>query len=364
MSSGKSDQSATKSQPQSSSADEALQKFRTGLASVEDGYVSAFQAAADEQELRAARARFTGPQGALTQLMKGMREVPGQHRRELGQSCNALKEKIETLFDARVESIERLALRAELEGPPLDITLPGRRTRPGRLHPVTRAEYDLLDIFGSMGFEVVRGPEVDTFANCFTRLGFPPDHPATDEHDTFYVEGGGEGDAAHVLRTHTSTMQVREMSGRPPPLAVVSPGKVFRRDDDATHSPMFHQLEGFLVDEGISFAHLQGMLRTFLERFFGSSIEVRFRASYFPFVEPGAEVDIRRVASGEKPGPWMEILGCGMIHPVVFETVGYDPRRVSGFAFGLGVDRIAMVRHGIPNIKALYDNDVRFLSAF
>ena len=344
---------------------EALEKFRAGLSEIEGAYRPALEAAAEENALREARARFTGPSGALTELMKGMKDVPGPSRRELGQACNALKTAIQSLFDARLEALEKAALQAELEGPALDLTLPGRRPLPGRLHPITRAEYDLLDIFGSMGFEVARGPEIDTFARCFTQLGFPPDHPATDEHDTFYVTGGGEGDDAHVLRTHTSTMQIREMSRREAPLAVVSPGKVFRRDDDATHSPMFHQLEGFLVDEGITFAHLQGMLTVFLERFFGGGIEVRFRASYFPFVEPGAEVDVRRKAEhGGEPGPWMEILGCGMIHPTVLKNVGYDPEKVSGFAFGMGVDRIAMVRHGVPNIKALYENDQRFLSAF
>ncbi|MBO6936719.1 MAG: phenylalanine--tRNA ligase subunit alpha [Deltaproteobacteria bacterium] len=346
-------------------SDEALEKFRAGLATIEGEYQPALEAATNENALREARAKFTGPQGALTELMKGMKDVPGKHRRELGQASNALKNAVQALFDARLEAIEKEALRAELEGPMLDLTLPGRRPMPGRLHPVTRAEYDLLDIFGSMGFETARGPEIDTFGRCFSQLGFPPDHPATDEHDTFYVSGGGEGDEAHVLRTHTSTMQIREMSRREPPLAVVSPGKVFRRDDDATHSPMFHQLEGFLVDEGITMAHLQGMLTVFLERFFGTAIDVRFRASYFPFVEPGAELDVRRAAQGDEPaGPWMEILGCGMIHPTVLRNVGYDPEKVSGFAFGMGVDRIAMVRHAIPNIKALYDNDVRFLSAF
>ena len=342
---------------------EALEKFRAGLTEIEGTFRPVLEAASDENALREARARYTGPHGALTELMKLMKDVPGKDRRELGQGSNALKDAIQQVFDARLEALAKEALRAELEGPALDLTLPGRRPLPGRLHPITRAEYDLLDIFGAMGFEVARGPEIDTFGRCFTQLGFPPDHPATDEHDTFYVTGGGEGDEAHVLRTHTSTMQIREMSRRQPPLAVISPGKVFRRDDDATHSPMFHQLEGFLVDEGITFAHLQGMLTVFLERFFGADIEVRFRASYFPFVEPGAEVDVRRKTEGE-PGPWMEILGCGMIHPVVLRNVGYDPDRVSGFAFGMGVDRIAMVRHGVPNIKALYENDVRFLSAF
>jgi phenylalanyl-tRNA synthetase alpha chain len=342
---------------------EALQRFEAGLAEVEETHRPALEAATGEGELREARAKLVGPSGKLTELMKLMKDVPGDRRRDLGQRSNALKKSIQSLFDERLEALEREALRAELEGPALDLTLPGRRPMPGRLHPITRAEHDLLDIFGSMGFEVVRGPEIDTFGRCFTQLGFPPDHPATDEHDTFYVEGGGEGDLAHVLRTHTSTMQIREMSRREPPLAVVSPGRVYRRDDDATHSPMFHQVEGFLVDEGISLAHLQGMLTVFLERFFGSGIEVRFRASYFPFVEPGAEVDVRSVSDGE-PGPWMEILGCGMIHPTVLKNVGYDPEKVSGFAFGMGVDRIAMVRYRIPSIKALFENDVRFLGAF
>ncbi|MEO0326869.1 MAG: phenylalanine--tRNA ligase subunit alpha, partial [Myxococcota bacterium] len=190
--------------------------------------------------------------------------------------------------------------------------------------------------------------------------GFPPDHPATDMQDTFFVkDADGNVDPRTLLRTHTSTIQVREMSRREPPLAVVGPGVVYRRDDDATHSPMFHQLEGLLVDEGVSMADLQGALQVFLSRLFGEVVEVRLRPSYFPFVEPGAEVDARRPG-----GEWMEIGGCGMVHPVVFEHVGYDPEKWTGFAFGMGIDRMAMVKYGVPNIKALFENDVRFLSSF
>ena len=319
--------------------------------------------APSEQKLREANAAL---QRQLSAALKKMRDVPKERRAEVGKAVNAVKVGLEERFEGRLEALAREAREAELSGPMLDVSLPGRAPTPGRLHPVTRVKHELLDIFQSLGFEVADGPEVDTHANCFDKLGFPPDHPATDMQDSFFLTHTDEGDpVTTLLRTHTSTVQIREMSRRPPPLAVVSPGAVFRRDDDATHSPMFHQLEGFLVDEHVSFAHLKGVLTLFLERVFGPDIEVRFRPSYFPFVEPGAEVDVRR------PGQdWMEILGCGMIHPVVFEHVGYDPEKVSGFAFGMGIDRMAMVKYGVvdregkPSIKLLFENDVRFLSSF
>ena len=335
---------------------DAVERFEKGLAEIDAGFAQEYAEAADEQSLRAINARFVGAQGSLTSLMKLMRELPGDRRREFGQRANEVKSKVTDGFDARLAAIATAERDAELNGPAIDVTLPARRHAPGRLHPVTRVKNELLDIFASLGFEQADGPEIDHFANCFDKLGFPPDHPATDEHDTFFVAGS---DGKALLRTHTSTIQVREMEKRKPPLAVVAPGVVYRRDDDATHSPMFHQIEGFLVDEGVSFSGLKGVLTVFLERLLGDEIEVRFRPSYFPFVEPGAEVDVRRPG-----GAWMEVLGCGMIHPVVFEAVGYDPNVVSGFAFGMGLDRLAMVRYGIPNIKALYDNDVRFLGAF
>ena len=358
---------------------DAVVRFESGLAEVREAFGSAFAEAADEHALRAANAKLTGPEGSLTKLMKLMREVPGDRRRDLGQAANALKQDIQRAFDDALEGIHRGAREAELRGLALDVTLPGRWQMPGRLHPITRVRNEVLDIFVSLGFDIADGPEVELYENCFDKLGFPPDHPATDEHDTFFIEGNRSSEAESVLlRTQTSTIQVREMMKRQPPLAIVSPGAVYRRDDDATHSPMFFQLEGFLVDEDVTFAELKGVLTLFLRRLFDEHIAVRFRASYFPFVEPGGEVDMScvfcrawegdRARTAEcrvcKGTGWMEILGCGMIHPVVFENVGYDPEKYTGFAFGMGLDRIAMLKYGIPNIKLLYENDVRFLSQF
>jgi len=297
----------------------------------------------------------------------------------MGQKANALKQEVQALFDARLEGLARAQRDAELTGPMLDVTLPGRGVGPGRLHPITRIKHALFDVFEGLGFDVADGPEIDLHENCFDKLGFPPDHPATDMQDTFFVTRTEDGAAATtVLRTHTSTIQIREMLRRKPPLAVIAPGAVYRRDDDATHSPMFAQLEGFLVDEDVSFSDLKGVLTEFARRVFHADVTVRFRPSYFPFVEPGGELDIGcvfcRAWEGNagrtaacrvcKGSGWLEILGCGMIHPVVFENVGYDPERYTGFAFGMGLDRIAMLKYGVPNIKLLYENDVRFLSQF
>jgi phenylalanyl-tRNA synthetase alpha chain len=312
-----------------------------------------------EHRIREIYARFTGQDGLLTRMAKLMREIAPDQKKAAGVTLNQLRSWLERDFEDALEELAERAREADLKAP-FDVTLPGRGVMPGRLHPITRVRHELLDIFESLGFEVVDGPEIDLHENCFDRLGFPPDHPATDMQDTFFVDRGkGAGDRGTLLRTHTSTMQIREMSRRPPPLAVVSAGAVYRRDDDATHSPMFHQIEGFLVDEKVTMADLKGVLQRFLERLYGEAIEVRLRPSYFPFVEPGAEVDARRPG-----GSWMEIGGCGMIHPVVFEQVGYDPTKVSGFAFGMGIDRMAMVKFGVPNIKLLFENDVRFLGGF
>lgn len=339
---------------------DASTRFDEGLQSISaELEAGAFETAKTEHELREINARFVGANGSLTNVLKLMRELPGDQRKPKGQAANEVKQRVEALFEARLQALHHEAREADLKAP-FDVTLPGRGVMPGRLHPITRVRHELLDIFESLGFEVVDGPEIDLHENCFDRLGFPPDHPATDMQDTFFVDRRkGAGDRSTLLRTHTSTMQIREMSRRPPPLAVVSAGAVYRRDDDATHSPMFHQIEGFLVDEKVTMADLKGVLQRFLERLYGEAIEVRLRPSYFPFVEPGAEVDARRPG-----GSWMEIGGCGMIHPVVFEQVGYDPTKVSGFAFGMGIDRMAMVKFGVPNIKLLFENDVRFLGGF
>ncbi len=335
---------------------EIVREFEDGLARMQGSFGDALAQAKDEHQLREINARFVGPSGELTLLMKKMRDVPGDRRRELGQRCNAVKQAIEAAFDAALSALATKKREAELSGPMIDATLPGRHVRVGRLHPMTQVTYELLDVFAAMGFDVADGPEIDLHEHNFDMLGFPPDHPATDMQDSFYIDHGEKMRA--LLRTHTSTIQVREMLRRKPPLAVVAPGAVFRRDDDATHSPMFFQIEGFIVDEGVTFAHLKGTLTRFLHALFGSDVEVRFRPSYFPFVEPGGEVDIYR------HGRWMEVLGCGMIHPTVLKNVGYDPEKVSGFAFGMGVDRMAMLRYGIDNIKQLYENDVRLLEQF
>jgi phenylalanyl-tRNA synthetase alpha chain len=353
---------------------DAVQRFEDGLAQIRGSFEKALRAATDEPQLRLINGRYVGPQGELTMLLKLMPELPGDRRRDLGQAANALKERIQVAFDEALQAMRRRAREAELTGPALDVTLPGRWQLSGRLHPITRVRNDALEIFVSLGFDIADGPEVELYENCFDKLGFPPDHPATDEHDTFFIQGSY--DQSVLLRTQTSTVQIREMTKREPPLAIVSPGAVYRRDDDATHSPMFFQLEGFLVDEDVTFAELKGVLTLFLRRLFDEHVALRFRASYFPFVEPGGEVDMScvfcRAWEGDrarttacrvcKGTGWMEILGCGMIHPVVFENVGYDPDKYTGFAFGMGLDRIAMLRYGISNIKLLYENDIRFLS--
>jgi len=359
------------------SAPDVVATFEQGLEQVAAEYSGAFDAAADEQALRGANAKLVGPQGALTQLMKLMPQLPKERRREFGQRANELKGKVEATMEARLGELARAAREAELSGPALDPTLPSRGRGAGRLHLLTRVKHELLDLFVSMGFDVADGPEVELHEYNFDKLAFPPDHPATDMQDTFFmVPKPGADPRDTLMRTHTSTVQVREMLRRPPPLAVVSAGHVYRRDDDATHSPMFMQLEGLLVDEGIGFADLKGVLTHFLQRLFGEDIPVRFRPSYFPFVEPGGEVDVGCTICNRWRNPaahscrvckdtgWIEILGCGMVHPAVFESVDYDAERYTGFAFGMGIDRVAMLRHGVADVGLLYGNDTRFLTQF
>jgi phenylalanyl-tRNA synthetase alpha chain len=280
---------------------------------------------------------------------------------------------VEQAFDARLRALARAAREADLRARPFDLTLPGRlELGRGHAHPILQARDDLLNIFRDLGFVVAGGPEVELEENNFTKLAFPPDHPATDMQDSFWVKSER---GRVLLRTHTSNVQIREMTGKKPPMAIVSAGPVYRRDEDVTHSPMFHQIEGFLVDERVSVAELKGVLTAFAERLYGAGTPVRFRPSYFPFVEPGMEVDVGCVfckrADGTRAGcrvckhtGWLEVLGCGMIHPEVFRHCEIDPERWTGFAFGMGIDRIAMLRYGIPNIKLLFENDPRFLAQF
>lgn len=356
---------------------DAAEEIRAGLSALGERFREQFAAAGNEQELRNAKAEVLGKSGELTKLLKLMGKVPADQRKAIGEQVNSVKSDVEEAFEGRLRAIQRAEREADLRARPHDLTLPGRVPAPrGHLHPITRVKDEILDIFRSLGFEVSWGPEVELESNNFEKLAFPPDHPATDMQDTFWVHvEGARPDARVLLRTHTSTVQVREMSTHAPPMAIVSGGAVYRRDDDVTHSPMFHQIEGFLVNEKVSFAELKGVLTAFAERLYGAGTPVRFRPSYFPFVEPGAEVDVGCVFCNADDGSrascrvckatgWLEILGCGMIHPAVFEHCGIDAEKYTGFAFGMGVERIAMLRYGIPDIRLLFENDPRFLAQF
>jgi phenylalanyl-tRNA synthetase alpha chain len=351
-------------------SEDAAAEIEQGLAKLGASFREAFAAAVNEQSLREAHARVLGKKGDLTQLLRRMGAVPAEAKKSVGEKVNQLRDAVESEFQKRLVAIEAAARDAELRARPFDLTLPGRSPTPrGHLHPLTRVRRDILTAFRDLGFVIAQGPEIELEDYNFTKLGFPPDHPATDMQDSFWVRPG------ILLRTHTSNVQIREMLVNKPPLAVVSAGTVYRRDDDVTHSPMFHQVEGFLVDEKVSFAELKGVLTSFAERLYGPKTPVRFRPSYFPFVEPGAEVDIGCVFCAKPDGTrvgcrlckhtgWIEILGCGMIHPVVFENTGIDPERYSGFAFGIGIERVAMLRYDIPDIRLMFENDPRFLSQF
>src|SRR5580692_10887344 len=336
-----------------------------------------FEAAATEQALRDENATILGKKGELTAILRQVGSVPASARKAIGESVNVLREDVEAAFDERLTAIARAARDAELSAARLDLTLPGRAPAPlGHAHPISKVRDEIVDVLVSLGFAVHDGPEVELEENNFAKLGFPPDHPATDMQDSFWVKvEGAPDDARTLLRTHTSNVQVRAMSTHKPPMAFIAPGTTYRRDDDATHSPMFHQIECFLVERNVTMAHLKGVLGEFAERFFGAGTPVRLRPSYFPFVEPGAEVDVGcpfcKLPDGTRPGcsvckrtGFIEILGCGMIHPVVFESCGIDPEKWSGFAFGMGLERVACVRYGIPDMRLLFENDPRFLAQF
>ncbi|MCC6525162.1 MAG: phenylalanine--tRNA ligase subunit alpha [Polyangiaceae bacterium] len=357
----------------------AARRIEVGLTTLGDGFRDEFARAADEHALRAAQAKVLGKKGDLTQLLALMRDVGTADRPRIGALVNTFKAEVERAFAARLQELGEAARRAELEGTPADLTLPGRlELRRGHAHPIAQVRDEVLDVFRDLGFAVADGPEVELEEVNFTKLAFPPDHPATDMQDGFWVDvarRGAASPARALLRTHTTTVQVRELMARKPPLAVVSAGAVYRRDDDVTHSPMFHQIDGFLVDENVSFAELKGALTAFARGMYGADAPVRFRPSYFPFVEPGAELDVGcvfcRPGDGSrascricKATGWLEVLGCGMIHPEVFEHCGLDPERYTGFAFGMGLDRVAMLRFGIPSIRLLFENDPRFLEQF
>jgi phenylalanyl-tRNA synthetase alpha chain len=315
---------------------------------------------------RAAGARLVGRKGVLTALGRQLGSLPSAQRPAFGAELNRARAEANRRVDGRIAALEREAFERTLAGPPLDPTLPGRGWPVGHAHPLMTTMQDVVDIFVGMGFEVAEGPEVEDDFHNFEALAFPPDHPARDMQDTLFVDGPG----SLLLRTHTSPVQIRTMRAQEPPVRIVCPGAVYRHDDDASHSPRFFQVEGLLVDDHTTFADLKGCLALFVREFFGPEVAVRFRPSFFPFTEPSAEVDCRCVVCGGrgcricKGTGWLEILGCGMVDPEVFRRVGYDAERWQGFAFGMGMDRMAMLRYRIPDIRLLYENDLRFLAQF
>jgi phenylalanyl-tRNA synthetase alpha chain len=325
---------------------------------------SEIRAASDEVELQNVKAKFLGRKGVITEILKGMRDVPESERREMGRLINEVKQFIEDLVDNRIEEIKGEKKRRILVEERVDITLPGRGIRIGGKHPVTQVMEEIIGIFGRMGFEVAEGPEVELDYYNFEALNMPKNHPARDMQDTFYISD------EIVLRTHTSPVQIRVMERQKPPVKIIAPGRVYRRDSDVSHTPMFHQVEGLLVDENVSFGDLKGVLTEFARLIFDTNIGVRFRPSFFPFTEPSAEMDIECViCDGKgcrvcKNSGWLEILGCGMVDPEVFKSVNYDPERYTGFAFGMGIERITMLKFGINDIRLFFENDVRFLRQF
>ena len=327
--------------------------------------VVAIEAASDIAALEELRVSYLGKRGALTGLLKNLGQLSAEERPKAGAEINAVKQQLNEQLNARKASLHGAALAAQLAEEAIDVTLPGRRAETGSLHPITRTIQRMETFFSSMGFEVVEGPEIEDDYHNFEALNIPAHHPARAMHDTFYV------DDTHVLRTHTSGVQVRTMEAQPPPIRVICPGRVYRCDSDLTHSPMFHQVEGLLIDETSNFGHLKGLLEDFLQAFFErDDLSVRLRPSYFPFTEPSAEVDIQCVkCSGAgcrvcSHTGWIEVLGCGMVNPKVLEMSGIDPDKYRGFAFGMGVERLSMLRYGIGDLRLNFDNDLRFLAQF
>ena len=310
------------------------------------------------------RVRYLGKKGVVTEQLKLLGSLPPEERPAFGKRVNDVKEALALAIGSRRDQIERDGLDARLQGETIDVTLPGRGAGMGGLHPITRTLERLEAIFVSMGFSLADGPEIEDDYHNFEALNIPANHPSRAMHDTFYV------DEHRLLRTHTSPVQIRYLETQRPPLRVIAAGRVFRRDSDVTHTPMFHQIEGLMVDEQVTFADLKGVLRDFLQNFFEKSLPVRFRPSYFPFTEPSAEVDIGCVICEAKgcrvckQTGWLEVLGCGMVHPEVFRHVGIDSERFTGFAFGLGVERLAMLRYGVNDLRLFYENDLRFLRQF
>lgn len=314
---------------------------------------SAVENANTPAELDAVRVAYMGKKGKITDLMKGLGKLSNEERPAAGQKINQAKQEVQVLINDKLKAQQEAELNEKLVAESVDVTLPGRSHQVGNLHPVNRTIARIESFFGDLGFEVKTGPEVEDGFHNFDALNIPANHPARADHDTFYFNPDV------MLRTQTSGVQIRTMEAQKPPIRIISPGRVYRNDYDQTHTPMFHQVEGLMVDKKVSFAELKGILHDFLNHFFEEEMTVRFRPSYFPFTEPSAEVDVM-----SKDGKWLEVLGCGMVHPNVLKAVNVDPEQYTGFAFGMGVERLTMLRYGVNDLRAFFENDLRFLKQF
>ena len=320
--------------------------------------LNAVEASTDLKQLEQVRVDYLGKKGHLTALLKTLGQLSAEERPAAGQRINQAKEQVQSAIAEKKERLEAEAMEARLASESIDVTLPGRGRDAGGLHPVTRTLRRIEAIFGGAGYEVAEGPEIEDDHHNFEALNIPEHHPARAMHDTFYFNPGT------VLRTHTSPVQIRTMENGEPPFRMICPGRVYRCDSDLTHTPMFHQVEGLLVDRHASFADLKSTIEAFLRAFFEEDLAVRFRPSYFPFTEPSAEVDIEWGREADGSTKWLEVMGCGVVHPRVFENCGVDPEQWSGFAFGLGVERLAMLRYGVTDLRQFFENDLRFLRQF
>jgi phenylalanyl-tRNA synthetase alpha chain len=343
---------------------EATQMMKDELEKLRERVTALIGELQDEKSLTEARTRILGRKGELTRFLRGLKDLAPEERSEVGQRANLIKNELEEKFDARLSALRDEAERDRIGQEFVDVTLPGRRALLGRSHILNRVTDELVEVFAGLGFQLAEGPEVELDYYNFEALNIPRDHPARDMQDTFYFS------ESVVLRTHTSPVQIRTMEKQQPPVRVICPGKVYRRDADITHSPMFMQIEGLWVDKGITLADLKGVLTAFVRAYFGEGVGLRFRPSFFPFTEPSAEVDIQCVICGGAGcrtcsfTGWLEILGSGMVDPELYRFVNYDAQVYTGFAFGMGIERVAMLKYRIPDIRAFYDNDIRFLQQF
>jgi phenylalanyl-tRNA synthetase alpha chain len=334
----------------------------SGLDALEADLLNDISGAADLAAIEQVRVSALGKKGRVAELMQKLGSLPPEERKTFGATVNSLKARVTEALEARKSVLESQALEAKLANETADITLPVRLgpAAEGRIHPVAQVFEECVEIFADMGFRVAEGPDIETDDLNFTKLNIPAEHPARQEHDTFYFNPRADGSRL-VLRTHTSPVQIRTMMNTKPPIRIIAPGRVYRCDSDQTHTPMFHQIEGLVIDETTHMGHLRWVLEEFFKAFFEvSEVKMRFRASHFPFTEPSAEVDIDKAAMG-KPGEWLEVLGCGMVHPNVLRNCGLDPEKYQGFAFGMGLDRLAMLKYGLPDLRDFFAADLRWL---